>query len=550
MPSSRLESPHRKKVRWLLSVLLLVNLLVFGRAVTFGWVAWDDPIHVLHNPLVKNWFEAGWWNRFSTPRFGYPIPLPVAIYAVFWELWGEASAHAVHALSVLVHLVNLLLVFALGKRWSSSRWVGLVGATVWSLHPIVAEAVAWASDLNELLMACGVLLSAFGWERLIAIEDSTSGWWAVVSGASIAILSKPVAVVIGPFLLLRLGLDKAGGSDQRKLYLAAGLLTSLLAGWTVYHLFVWESHLQPVAQPLSDRGIWPLAPKAIGLYARNYIAPTNLHPTYYRYLLWSAPAMVTAGLSVLISVVAVFAVTVWKRSGLAVPLGLFVLAYLPYSNLIPLPRFAADTYMYLPTVGIAVVVGWAGVSLVRRVGWRGTGRRIAGGFFVLLVAVGTSLSAIQVERWGSSEKLLAPLLGNPDSYALPYGWLAYDKYREKDYARAAALLDAAWPRLRQIRALLRMSPMIYLKAGAPRRAAEARLRVASVHGKTDADWARGFRFLVHNDLPPPRSSRERALFERSLRAWRENRGSASRPDAYGYRFEHYLERHGLSDSPR
>lgn len=71
-----------------------------------------------------------------------------------WLWQGHAATD--HALNLLVHFVNITLVYGLLVRFGMSQWAWL-GAGVFAWHPIQAEAVAYASGRSELLVtACAL----------------------------------------------------------------------------------------------------------------------------------------------------------------------------------------------------------------------------------------------------------------------------------------------------------------------------------------------------------------------------------------------------------
>src|SRR5678816_4352308 len=97
--------------------LLILFLAVTAYANSLGnGFAYDDVTIVAQNPTVTagDWRAAlhrPWWPQ-STPNGGLYRPLTSASFAAEWRLF-RGSPLGFHAVNVLVHAVDSLLVFAL-----------------------------------------------------------------------------------------------------------------------------------------------------------------------------------------------------------------------------------------------------------------------------------------------------------------------------------------------------------------------------------------------------------------------------------------------------
>ena len=59
--------------------------------------------------------------------------------------------HVFHAANLVLHLLNVLLVFGLLRRIVKNPWAALGGTLLFALHPVQVESVAWISELRGLL---------------------------------------------------------------------------------------------------------------------------------------------------------------------------------------------------------------------------------------------------------------------------------------------------------------------------------------------------------------------------------------------------------------
>ncbi len=83
------------------------------------------------------------------------------------NLGFTASPYTVHLVSLGLHLVNGLLLYAIAKRadWPGAAWI----ACLFWLHPLATEAVAYGAAQSELLMLASGLLFVWSLQRRLWI---------------------------------------------------------------------------------------------------------------------------------------------------------------------------------------------------------------------------------------------------------------------------------------------------------------------------------------------------------------------------------------------
>ncbi len=77
--------------------------------------------------------------------------------AVSWVLFGDQAGYY-HVASVLLHLLNLGLIYWLIFRFSGKRWLAGLVTLVVGIHPILTEAVSYISSQATLLAALSFLV--------------------------------------------------------------------------------------------------------------------------------------------------------------------------------------------------------------------------------------------------------------------------------------------------------------------------------------------------------------------------------------------------------
>lgn len=391
-----------------LALSCLLVLAVYAPVLGFGFVSWDDPVYVTDNPLLRG--EGGLRDWLLTPALGYPIPVTVASYRAEVGLFGVSSS-AMHATNLLLHLLCVLGTFAVGRGLG----LGVVGATVAALvlglHPASAEPVSWVTGRKDLL-ACLGCLAALG-----LVLRGRRGPAAVAS--LLALLSKPVAAFLPLFLLLRPGRGRSAPADAALPALSAALVVPL--SW-------WG--LRGIEAPAAPRSVGEVlqevafaAGHAVGLVG-GWIAPVAVQQPPAMPPAWT-PAVAVAPLA--IGMLVVLARVLGADLRVAAAGGLWaLLAWLPASNLLPLTRYLADSYVYLPLVG----VGWFAGALVEAVPRRvRPGAGVAGA--LLLAVMGVSAAGSSA-RWADSATLWEHTAqARPDDPRAcrnaGNGWLAQDR---------------------------------------------------------------------------------------------------------------------------
>ena len=112
---------------------------------------------------------------------------------------------AFYAVSILLHIANCLLLYALG-RWPPVGFrVSAWGAAFFAVHEGHQEAVMWYSACNELLLFFFGMLALLGWLRFLEGGRRRWGWYAAsLLCFGLALLSKESAVVVVALLSLPL----------------------------------------------------------------------------------------------------------------------------------------------------------------------------------------------------------------------------------------------------------------------------------------------------------------------------------------------------------
>ncbi len=114
-PQEESQRRTRRAHRIQVAAALLFVFAVFSPTLTFDFVNRDDGDHLLNNRLVTGAVEKQWWDYFSTPMIGYPIPVPVLTYRIEHALFGFNPA-IYHFTNLVIHCLVALCVYLVARR--------------------------------------------------------------------------------------------------------------------------------------------------------------------------------------------------------------------------------------------------------------------------------------------------------------------------------------------------------------------------------------------------------------------------------------------------
>src|ERR1051325_2680798 len=139
--------------RWkeLVGYLILAagTLIAYWPVLHFEFINMDDPMYVTENPHVQPGLTpAGLKWAFHATTGANWHPLTWISHMVDCQLYGpRAGGH--HLTSVLLHLANSCLLFALLSRMTGKRAPSFVIAALFAWHPMHVESVAWIAERKD-----------------------------------------------------------------------------------------------------------------------------------------------------------------------------------------------------------------------------------------------------------------------------------------------------------------------------------------------------------------------------------------------------------------
>jgi tetratricopeptide (TPR) repeat protein len=402
-------------------VLLVLSLAVWAPATRLPFVNFDDPGYLFESPHITAGLRGdGIAWAFTRTHNANWHPLTTLSHMLDVELFGLAP-HGPHTTNVALHALAALVLFAAFSRMSGAPVASAALATLFAIHPLRVESVAWVSERKDVLCGLGWMLALQAWAAW-AQRPATWRYALVVLSCALALLAKPIAVGL-PLTLLLLDLWPLGRwrLGARRLVVEKGPLFAMAAALAVVTLGVQTSWAAVVALdtlPLGARVTNALV--SYVTYVAQTVWPSGLAVFYP---LREVPAAQAAAAGLLLAAVTL-AVVGLRRSHPHLLVGWlwYVVALLPVIGLVQVGEQArADRYTYIPSIGLGVMAVWS----LRSLALRSRAARVGVGVAAILVlAVSAVATRRQLAHWESSVALFSRALAVAGESPLAHANLA------------------------------------------------------------------------------------------------------------------------------
>jgi tetratricopeptide (TPR) repeat protein len=407
--SREIDNPRVGRRLWVIG-LLAATAAAFLPVLQNDFVNYDDPFTLKNNVNLTSPDVLTW--AFTTNLMGHYQPLAWLTWSGIVSAFGATPA-ALHALSLIVHLVNTALIYLLALQLARAcqptlasrraseggRLVALGTSAAFALHPMRVEVVAWASAFPyalSLAWLLGATLAYLHYASATATPVARRAFAISLFCYACSLLSRSIALAY-PIVLLVLDVYPLRRRNR----------------WLEKFPFLGLALLAAVAEAtsrestgLEEVGVGARLTAAVSapfLYLARTIWPSGYSPLEARPLQpeteWTPLFLGAAGLCVVSFAVwraryrwPVFA-AVWVA---------FILLLVPAIGLTPSGQQSmANRYAYFPAVALSFVAG----GLLSQSGSTRLARR---SLIVVALAAGCALSAMtmrEISWWRNSVTL-------------------------------------------------------------------------------------------------------------------------------------------------
>jgi tetratricopeptide (TPR) repeat protein len=357
------------------AVLAIVIGAVYGRALDVPFILDDDSTIFGNKSIVSLWPLIGTSAHPGPLR--PPAPLPTAgrplvnlTFAINYSI-SPTSPIGYHAVNVLIHFASSLLLFALMKRTlqlsyftgrfdASAGWLALATSLIWALHPLQTEAVVYATQRTELMMAFFYLATLYCSLRYwFAAPQSNRRrtWLALAILSSLAGMASKEVMVTAPIMVLLFDRTFVAGSFTTAIRRSWPLYVGLAATWLLLVAL-------NINAPRGDTAGFYDGPSL----ATWWLTQSQVLLMYFKLVVWPRPLFIhyhlpyleTIGESwmylapiALMGIVTL--VVLWQNKPLGF-LGTWIFAILAPTTVVPIvTEIAAERRMYLPLAALAAL---------------------------------------------------------------------------------------------------------------------------------------------------------------------------------------------------
>jgi protein O-mannosyl-transferase len=416
----------------MLTVAVVTALCLFP-LLRNDFTNWDDAYYVLNNSLLRG---PDWIGIFTRPIVSNYHPLTVLSLAGNYVISGT-KPWSYLLFNLLLHLGNTVLVFWFAYLLSDKkRWVALLTALLFGIHPMHVESVAWVSERKDVLYTLFFLLSMIAYWKYLQTNRSNR-YWACFLLFACALLSKPAAIVL-PLVLLLLDYWKERPFTRKVVlekipfFLVAGLFALLtlklqsVTAMTSLDLYPFWVRLFFASYAVVVYFLWFFVPYPLSAF-HPFPPPDHLGWTIY--------------LSPVFLLALIFLIWHFRRNRLVVFGFLFFLVnILLVLQLIPIGfTIVSERYTYVPYIGLAFLCTMLANGYVKA--------KLSVPAVAAAVIIFSSFGFLSFKRtqvWKDSDSLWSDVISRYPDASLPRGDHAQFNYNKAiliDPSRAAPLFQ-------------------------------------------------------------------------------------------------------------
>ena len=348
---------------------------------------WDDDDGILKNQFVQDWqyFPKYFSENLIAGRglsSDYWRPALLSVFSLEWHLWGTWTP-GYHFINTSIHIADAILLFLILLYLFKNRPLAILTALIFLVHPLQTEAVAYVSGLGDSLSVFFMFSSILFYLHFRMSEKSqflSTPYFISLFMFIFSFMSKETAIILPALIFIS---DFVFLDQGEKLSLREKLKKITKAVWPFFVLAGVYILLRATVLNFVN---------TFNLYNEENAFTTNFHirlftffrilTAYFGLLFWPfdlhmersihlansfASFSVILGGLIFLSLL-VLALMKFKRFPI---LGFGILWFLiglsPTSNLlIPINGLIYEHWLYLPLIGIFLVLIWLGMILGER----------------------------------------------------------------------------------------------------------------------------------------------------------------------------------------
>ena len=334
-------------------IILITGVIWFG--LFSAPFLWDDDGIIVNNVFINSLISVKFlFSKFYFNVFGELSYRPVVTLSHILDtvIFGK-NPESHHCMNLLMHIINSILFYLILKKVPFlDNYVKFFAAVVFAVHPVHLETLFVVAYRDELLMTMFLLIA---WLAYLSFQQNAKKRFAFISVLSflLSVFSKETGIVFLPLILFTDRIVFKRKILKNKWFYLSVLCACLFWGLIRFVYMInpeeylrnveFASHFSPLFRPTI----------IVALAARACLVPLNVVLDYHNksVLLFQTiqGGIVTAGLIV-------FLVLARNKKGVFLALIIILSGLFPVMNIYRLENFFANRYMYLPSMGFALIL--------------------------------------------------------------------------------------------------------------------------------------------------------------------------------------------------
>lgn len=403
-----------------------------------GGVTWPDVKWAFQPGYASNWHPLTWLSHMLDVQFFGLNP--------GWHHLGN----------LVLHVANVILLFLVLRRMTGAIWCSAFVATIFAVHPLHVESVAWVAERKDVLSGFFFFLTLWAYVRYTELDnqnpDSNRAKWSWYATAlilfALGLMSKSILVTL-PCVLLLLDfwpLQRLQSKTRwRLLWEKIPFLCLAMASCVATYMAEGKGHAVSMGLPLGPRIANVIA--SYVKYLGKTLWPANLSVFYphpdLRYPLstqWPDWQILVGAL--LVVAVCAFALLRHKRQPWFVTGWFWYLGTLvPVIGIIQVGKQGmADRYTYIPLIGVFVCCAWGANELLA--GLR-SGKTVLAAVGILVTTACVLATQKQVKYWRNDFTLFEHALTVTPNNPVAHHLIGADLQEQHKYDLALTHFRAA-----------------------------------------------------------------------------------------------------------
>jgi len=266
--------------KWTIIAVIIFTSILYSKALDNGFTFMDDDYYVLKNYYLRDFSLHGIWAIFTHfYSFNYH-PLTTITNLIEYNIF-ELNPLPYHLFNILLHLLNVWLVYRFAEQLSGKRFTAIIVASLFAVHPMHVESVAWIAERKDVLYSAFYLLSLLAYLRYMETGFKTKDYFIALALFLASLLSKSAAVTL-PVLLIAIDVYKGRKINIKSLLEKVPfLLLSVLFGIIAILSQRSGGAINDLSQSYNFITRIFMFAAGISSYVLHLIAPVNLSGIHY-----------------------------------------------------------------------------------------------------------------------------------------------------------------------------------------------------------------------------------------------------------------------------